>query len=103
MKASAHSHMLTPVFRTILSHILFNCSPEEANRRLDSACEKQGFRLNQILINPSQTSFKDPNETVMSYEYEIELGSEMELSINVDDNTAEDSTSHFIVFIESKN
>jgi len=75
--------------RTILSHILFNCSPEEANRRLDLACEKQGFRLNQILINPSQTSFKEPNETVMSYEYEIELGSEMELSINVDDPAEE--------------
>merc|ERR1711952_467495 len=82
--------------RTILKQILFNCSPREADKKLDAACERQGFMLNQLLIKPSLTKIKDPEEpspSMLSYEYEIELGREMELSFgqlglgNVDSST----------------
>ena len=52
--------------------------------------------LNQLLIKPSLTKIKDPDEpspSMLSYEYEIELGREMELSFgqlglgNVDSGT----------------
>ena len=82
--------------RTILKQILFNCSPRQADKKLDAACERQGFMLNQLLIKPSLTKIKDPEEpspSMLSYEYEIELGREMELSFgqlglgNVDSST----------------
>ena len=67
--------------RAIMSQILFSCSPEEAQRRLDKACQRQGFMLTQLLVKPTLAQAKTPEEpSMMSYEYEIELGSEMELS-----------------------
>ena len=69
---------------------MFNCLPEQAGKKLDNACQKQGFILTQLLVNPSSTNIKEANDPrMMSYEYEIELGSEMELSINVDDPAEE--------------
>ena len=70
--------------RTILSHILFSCSPEDANKKLDHICKTQGHLLNQLLVKPSLTRYKDKNsdnDSVMAqYEYELELGSELEYS-----------------------
>ena len=66
--------------RAILSSILFNCPPEEANKRLDDVCETQGFMLTQLLVKPSLSKPKLAGESSLSYEYEIELGNEMELS-----------------------
>ena len=66
--------------RTILSTVLFNCSPELANKRLDEVCETQGFMLTELLVKPSLSRPKLAGEGLMSYEYEIELGNEMEVS-----------------------
>ena len=66
--------------RTILSTILFTCRPEEASAKLDKVCESQGFMLTQLYVKPSLSKPKKANEASMSYEYEIELGNEMELS-----------------------
>ena len=67
--------------RAIMAQILFSCSPEEAQRRLDKACQRQGFMLTQLLVKPTLAQAKTAEEpSMMSYEYEIELGSEMELS-----------------------
>ena len=74
---------------------MFNCSPEQAGKKLDNACQKQGFILTQLLVNPSSTNIKEANDPrMMSYEYEIELGSEMELSfrnVNITDDNIDDS------------
>ena len=67
--------------RAIMAQILFSCPPEEAQKRLDKACQRQGFMLTQLLVKPTLAQAKTPEEpSMMSYEYEIELGSEMELS-----------------------
>ena len=89
------SDLLAIIFRAILEQILFNCSPEQAGKKLDNACQKQGFILTQLLVNPSSTNIKEANDPrMMSYEYEIELGSEMELSfrnVNITDDNIDDS------------
>ena len=89
------SEILAIIFRAILEQILFNCSPEQAGKKLDNACQKQGFILTQLLVNPSSTNIKEANDPrMMSYEYEIELGSEMELSfrnVNITDDNIDDS------------
>ena len=67
--------------RAVLSQILFSCPPEEAQRKIDQACQRQGLMLTQLLVKPTLAQAKTPEEpSMMSYEYEIELGSEMELS-----------------------
>ena len=78
--------------RTILSTVLFNCTPEQASERLDKICESQGFMLTQLFVKPSLSKPKTSSEASMSYEYEIELGNEMELSFgrrNLDDSNGD--------------
>jgi len=75
--------------RTILRHALFTCSQEEALTKLDSVCEKSGFLLTQLLVKPSQAKLAQQEETMMAHEYEIELGSEMELSFGLDPENVE--------------
>ena len=75
--------------RTILSSILFNCPPELANKRLDEVCETQGFMLTQLLVKPSLSKPKLAGEGLLSYEYEIELGNEMEVSFGRRDGDTE--------------
>jgi len=70
--------------RTILRHSLFSCGQEETLARLDTVCEKSGFMLTQLLVKPSLAKLAQQEETMMSHEYEIELGSEMELSFGLD-------------------
>eukprot|EP00092_Neocalanus_flemingeri_P007283 GFUD01007865.1.p1 GENE.GFUD01007865.1~~GFUD01007865.1.p1 ORF type:complete len:1241 (-),score=282.81 GFUD01007865.1:403-4125(-) len=70
--------------RTILRHSLFSCSQEETLTRLDKVCEKSGFMLTQLLVRPSLAKLAQQEETMMAHEYEIELGSEMELSLGLD-------------------
>jgi len=70
--------------RSILRHSLFTCSQEETLTRLDKVCEKSGFMLTQLLVKPSMTKLAQKDENLMTHEYEIELGSEMELSFGLD-------------------
>jgi len=72
--------------RSILRHSLFSCSQEETLARLDKVCEKSGFMLTQLLIKPSMTKLAQQEEHMMTHEYEIELGSEMELSFGLEHN-----------------
>jgi len=75
--------------RSILRHSLFTCSQEETLTRLDKVCEKSGFMLTQLLVKPSMTKLAEKEENLMTHEYEIELGSEMELSFGLDHDTIE--------------
>jgi len=76
--------------RTILRHTLFSSSQEETLARLDKVCERNGFMLTQLLVKPSMTKLAQHEETMMTHEYEIELGSEMELSFGLDHNPVEE-------------
>lgn len=66
--------------RTIMRHMLFTLKHEETIAKIDAACERNGFMIAQMLVKPSMAKLATQEDTMIAHEYEIELGSEMELS-----------------------
>jgi len=80
--------------RAVFQHTLFSVPAVEAGRRLERVCRSSGLLLTQLLVPPSASRLATTRGSSpdMTYEYEIELGSEVELSLG-DTTVQHDSSS----------
>ena len=66
--------------KIVLEQTLFNCSLEQAGKKLDKTWKNQRIVLTQLFDNPSSTKMKEGNQQkIISDENEIELATELEL------------------------